>query len=276
MNERKRLFKPSRFLALLRSELAERGRGHVLFLLTIMILLLLPLLLFNNASGSGWKQMNGQSQEFFYWMSLIPASMLFTVHLMRPLQRPSSTMQILLLPASSLEKWLLRAFMLLAFFPLGFTLVFDLVLGCYNFMDWPNRIIDADTLQAAYLPYLPFVYWADPESLSIWVAPSRLTALWFAHSWLLAVGFTLFMLTWLKRAAAIKALALGIGLLLLTWILLLYLASGSAYSWMSAGLFDRPAASGSGLRFFQILHWLGAPVLLWLAAFIAWRRRDLT
>ena len=278
MKNKSTAFRWSRFSALLRVDLAERWRSYagLLVIALIVQMLLLAWILFVNRSP---KPMHLDAQQGWYYSFLFIFGVAFCFLFYAPMQRQGSSLLALMRPASTLEKWLHAACMLVVLFPLAYTV-------CYLIATVPINALAAlaestryrAEIAAATRPapsepigfhvYLPLLSNADAHGDKPW---KQLVYYWW---YLILCGYAAFALVLFRRAAAFKAVALVFIVLILS---VMAMSKGGNASvlihWLDGR--QRPSMSASAVLA-NLLLWLGVPLLVWCSAWLALRERDLT
>lgn len=269
-------FSASRFMALLRVDMAERWRSYAAFMAAVAVVHVLVLILvFGN---SGTSPMRYSSQLGNYYGFLLAFGAAFACLLYAPLQRQGAVLLALVLPASSLEKWLHAVCMLLVFFPLAYTLTFLLTYV-------PANALAAAAESAYVAKQAAMGETVASVGFSLFVpllplAPKGKVALdaqmFFIWCYWVLMGFSAFSLVLFRRAAAIKSLGLALVVALVSIVVLSMSSGNSPFNALALWL----SASGrAGMGVVEImangLFWLIVPAGLWWAAFRAWRERDL-
>lgn len=278
-------FCPARFVRLLRVELAERWRTHAGFLLVMAVVLaLLAALMLGSRSYWG---LTVSDQGGWYAFGLWASGYAFAHLWLAPWQRTAPSLLALMRPAAVAEKWALTALALLLLYPLAYTAVFAAIYSVAAPLAYEGRMAQyaeaarqaaadgtLDQLtpprRADYVAYIPFL----SEGRADGEAPAR--GRWL--SWLFYAGLTGYAATLalaFRRAAGIKALALGIALVMGTGLLLATVGDRGMEGLVR--WFDRSSlwADGSALGVLRLAFWLGVPALLWVCSYFALRERDL-
>lgn len=265
-----------RFMALLRVDMAERWRSYAAFMAGVAVVhVLVLILIFANAGAS---PMRYSSQMGFYYGFLLAFGAAFACLLYAPLQRQGSVLLALVLPASSLEKWLHAAWVLLVFFPLAYTLTFlftyvpaNALAAAAESAQVARRVAMGETVIGVgfslFLPLLP-------------LAPKGQVALdaqmFFIWCYWILMGFAAFSLVLFRRAAAIKTLGLALVVALLSIMVMSMSPRHGNFDSLALWLNARGRADMGALEVTaSVLFWLVVPVSLWWASFRAWRERDL-
>lgn len=274
-------FSPPRFARLLRLHVLAHGRAWLAFaLVTGVLLALLPIIQLADGEGGVF---HTDAQAPIYYLGLLLSGPLFAVRAHGFWLSREAALGYLMQPASVFEKWLLSALLLLAVWPLLYTLVFALVFGVAGAIDYQMalnhyqmRLALGDTLTAPdparYAgPFIPL--WPYDKSASV-DAPSSQISLVLAF--VMLMGYAASTLVYFRRAPALAALALGIGLFFLT---LLFDRSGDQGAQdIILTLWRQPPSVRAALPWtawaISAMFWLGTPLLLWAASWRALYERD--
>ena len=282
------VFSPSRFMRLLRAEARARWRvlGAFMLVLTVVGVLLAGMLL----AVSQGQALQTEVQSVIYVLGLLLSGYVFAHVWFAPLQRSPSALLALMLPASVAEKWWLSALALGLLYPLAYTLAFVLVFGPASALGYAWQTAQLAEQIASLKPgangaappggtlalpqavqyavFLPGLRAGQPSGAMGWAAQLAWLSVYAT-----VIGYAATLLVWFRRAAAIKALALGVALLL-TFLLSLSLVGAG---WDRIGWWLNPDRHVASLRLgvLAVLFWVGVPLLLWLTSLLALRERDL-
>lgn len=259
------MFDLARFRRLLNAHWAEQWRAYAWFLgIVVMLQFVVTLMLLSQRPAYSTK-----AQFVLFTAGLALSAPLFAGRLLLGLSRPESALVFLMRPSSGFEKWLLAFLMLMVFYPLAYSLVFQIChLPAWLFEFARVQEINARIL-ASGEPLMP------GQQIDQW-------ALW--HPWrfedselVLALllwlsllqSFALLGSLWFRRLPALKTLLTAFVLYLVT--IGLGLAFPTATPWIDN--LDRATAPW---QWIQAYAWIfGIPLLLWLACYFAVREREL-
>ncbi|QNP48077.1 hypothetical protein [Diaphorobacter aerolatus] len=275
-------FRWSRFAALARVDFAERWR---IYAAVLLIALVVQLLL------HGWAQfvlgkmrpMDVSTQQGWYNVFLCIFGIPFMFVLHAPMYKQGSGLLMLMRPASTFEKWLHAALLMLVAFPLAYTVVYLLATvplnGFVAMLESANhakaRLITPNAItsqSAGFHVYLPFLRADDRSQID---ASSQWMFQWF---YTVIAGFGAFALVRFRHAAPFKTLALAFILLILSlFVLSLSMftdgETGALTHWIDG---SRRVDLNASTIVSNLLFWLGTPALVWWSAYLALRERDLT
>lgn len=271
-----RAFDSARFICLARAQWAEQRRRWAGFMLGQALLYVL-ILLFLLSTGTGQWGLRTDGQAACYTAGLLVSGFIFAGRYFSDIHRREGNLLLLMQPASTLEKMLLAALVILLLYPLAYTALFEL-------LTWPARHL------AFSMAQLNFEKLVSPGVESVRNAPKAADfvafwpfwpdakALWqhsfFAVLYVCSCGFALACSLYFGRAALLKTLCLGFGLFLIS---MMWAAMISPDMDSLLALWQSPWGGQSRSSYaISALLWLGGPALLWLSAYWNLRERQLS
>ena len=270
------MFETRRFLRLAAVHWAEHGRA-ILWFLGIGIAVHLCVWLLFTQGGSARELYSQDTQLFVYVVGYMLTGLLFAGRHFAALSDRGAGLSLLMRPASSFEKFLLAFLMVALFYPLAYTLAFQVCNVPAALLGEAAR----DTLLAArdggtddvqggayianqdYGPYLP-------------LAGGRVAAAWEANLWLGVIAMQALVVVGtlhFRRLAWLKTLV-ALFVLLVLVVPLLSMMTGASIDRL---FLDTPQPEAPGwMRAWIVTLWSGMPALFWASAFFFLRERELS
>ncbi len=248
---------------------AEHGRSYLWFL-GIGIVVHACVWLLVTAGGTNAETYQDDVQAFIFIAGYLLSSLLFAGHYYAALARPESTLTFLMRPASALEKTLLALLVVGVFYPLAYTLAFQVC-------NVPGAVIGeaardallaskAQANQVAYLknmaygPFLPFTANGSPWlELDLFLGGTAL------HALVLAGALHFRQMAWLKTLVVLFVLLV----LALPLLAIVTDASPGQLFWSASK--DGPTPP---LLAWKWVLWLGVPLLFWASTYFFLRERE--
>ena len=272
------VFSPGRFARLARLQWQEQGRGWCMFALVLAVLLLLMggVAL---STGHGGGVMTGE-QSVVYLAGLLLSGYLFAHQVLGVWRSREASLQYMMRPASTFEKWLLTALSLLLFYPLLYTAVFVAIYSVVGEVAYRTALAAAqasaraaESVNAAdfatFVPFRRYVSEFPVLSSAAQLAWGLVYAALMAYA---ALGLVYF-----RRHAALRTLVTAIALLVLTLLLLTGISASvnphALGAWLLSG--DERLRLPAAALAFSWAVWAGVPLLLWASSYRALRERDL-
>jgi hypothetical protein len=275
------MFDARRFARLAAAEWVENRRPWAWFL-AVLVMVHFVLVLVLLAGDDGYRSFRTDYQSGQFVMGLFLTAPLFAGRYFQALSRRGPALIALLRPASTFEKWLLALLLVGVAYPLAYGLVFyvcDLPAALIAqgqaadaFAMLPAAIEGSEVDRAVRDHLDPgefgvFLPWASDFRVDRWIAMGlSLTAL---------QAFALFGSLWFRRMPFLKTLLAGF-LVLLACVLLAQLSSsdfGPLFEYWD-DVIRHTRDLGTAQQIVFPLVWLGAPALMWLAAYLALRERE--
>ena len=270
------MFEPRRFLRLAAVHWAEHGRS-ILWFLGIGIAVHVCVWLLLTQGGGSREQYSRDAQVFVYVAGYMLTGLLFAGRHFAALSERGAGLTLLMRPASTFEKFLLAFLMVAVFYPLAYTLAFQVCNVPAALLGEAAR--DAllavrgggtgDAPVAAYMamrdygPYLPLGggRGAAAGEANLWLGVIAMQAL-------VVVGTLYFRrLAWLKTLVALFVL-------LVLVVPLLSMLTGASIDRLF--LYRLESAAPGWPRAWIVTLWVGMPALFWASAFFFLRERELS
>lgn len=264
------MFDLQRFRRLLAVHWAEHGRGYLWFL-AIGVAVHFCMWLLLTSGGTDRKLYAEDPQAMLYFVGYVLTSLLFAGRYYAGLARRESALILLMRPASAFEKWLLAFLFVAVFYPLAYTLAFQI---CNLPGAWLGEAAKEAYLRSApaaqlasyvqrmeYGPFLPFTSKTSPwPELNVFLGAAALQAL------VLAGALYFRRVAWLKTLVALFAL-------LVIAIPLLAMATGASPDYL---IWDGDGAGiAPVLRAWKWTLWIAVPALFWASTYFLLCEREL-
>lgn len=270
-----------RFARLAAAEWVERRRGWAWFLgALVMIHFAIVLIVF--ASPGGFRNFTTNDQAAVFFSGLFVTAPVFAARYFQDMARPGPALLALMRPASAFEKWLLAGLVVAVAYPLAYHLVFY---AC----DLPAALIAqrqaADALAALSLARPDSPEWFLRESLQS--RHFRLFSLpatdlgaggYLTISLMMAtlMGFAVTGSLLFRRMSALKTvLAAFLVVLVLTLVGAIFDGEVDFLLEYWSHLEDTEDKLTAAQRVVFPFVWFAVPTLLWLAAWLALREREI-
>jgi hypothetical protein len=271
------MFERTRFLRLARAQFAEQWRGWAWFLAGV---LLIGVVVAIHLAISGLRAFGTQDQEGYFYAGLFLFAPIFAGRYFLAMSSRASALLSLMRPASVFEKWLLAVLVVVALWPLAYTLVFYLVdvpcaaiayvqakqFAAQAALEYAKNPIAGGKpaafqpeLYRLFLPWSGWESWRDPVQMGLWL--------------LFAQGFAMFGSLYFRSVPFIKTL---FSALLLGLVVALCAAMFDGNPELFLGYWDRrrPLADWQHLLYPAV--WFLAPAAFWLACYLGLREREIT
>lgn len=266
------MFDPNRFLRLARAQWAEYWRTYAWFLGIGVIVHLVLLLVILSGSG-GFRILTHDGQGAFYFTGLFLTAPLFAARYFQAMGRRESAGLLLMRPASVLEKWLLAFVVVAVFYPVAYSLAFQIGNAPATLLAEAAAAREAATAVAVdhgnamhslgsndyrlFMPWGSFKTWSDAAQvllfLTIFQAFAVLGSLYF------------------RSFPALKT-AVAAFVLMLFFILVDTVGGGQSQLFMGYWSSERELATWQ--QWFFPFAWFAIPGLLWLASLFALAERE--
>jgi hypothetical protein len=277
------MFDATRFARLARAHWAEHRRGYAWFLgAVVMLHFVLVLILLSTEKG--YTAFTTDSQGGMFWSGLFVTAPIFAARHFQALARPGPELVALMRPASTFEKWLLALLIIAVAYPIAYHVAF---LVCDAPATWIARA-QADTARARELAQVALAAQADaaataaghceckPPSYAVYTVFGEMPLPVGALLSILALqGFAVLGSVVFRASPFLKTLLVGFLVLLATiFVCVLFeVDSGPFFDYWHAEKVVRFPLSALQSVLYP-LTWIAVPVLLWLAAFLALRERE--
>lgn len=264
------MFDLQRFRRLLAVHWAEHGRGYLWFL-AIGVAVHFCTWLLVTSGGMDRRSYAMDVQAGLYYAGYLLTSLLFAGRYYAGLVRRESALILLMRPASAFEKFLLAFLFVAVFYPLIYTLAFQIcnLPGAWlgeaakeaYLRDAPAAQLSSYVRQMEYGPFLPFAGKTSPwPELDLFLGAAALQALVLAGA------------LYFRRAAWLKTLVALFALLVIAIPLLAVMtgASPDYLFWNVSGVGVSPV-----LLAWKWTLWIAVPALFWTSTFFLLREREL-
>jgi hypothetical protein len=272
-------FNGQRFGRLLRAHWAEQYRSTVWFFgMCAIVFLVLSLLLFSTAGYHGFE--HGAQMACFYG-GLFVTGGIYAARYFDGVARKETALLILMRPASTFEKWLLAAIVVLVLYPLAYTLVYTLLNAPLVWIAKAQALAESlrePEMHSYYKPeqydlFVPFLSKGEDR----WSLPERA----LVQSLILVVfacvqGYCVASSLYFKKNAMLKMVLVAF---LLTIIYALFCAvtksnpAAIAMVW-AASFGETHEAMRMQDKVMAFGLWFATPVLLWTCAYFHLKERE--
>lgn len=265
------MFDWQRFRRLAAVHWAEHGRGYLWFLaIGIGVHFCTWLLL--TSGGSERRNYVLELQVVLYVAGYLLTSQLFAGRYYTGLARRESALTLLMRPASTFEKTLLAFLMVAVFYPLAYTLAFqvcnlpgawlgEIARDAYLREQPPAAQLSSYVREMQYGPFLPFAAKQSP-----WLERDLFLGVAALQALTLAGALYFRRMAWLKTLVALFVLLV----LALPLLAIVTGASPDRLFWTSLRGGPTPT-----LLAWKWLLWLGVPALFWASTYFLLREREL-
>lgn len=259
------MFDMVRFRRLLNAHWAEQWRAYAWFLgIVVMVQFVVTLVILSRRPTY-----STDVQGMLFTVGLLLTAPLFAGRMFMGLARPEAALVFLIRPASGFEKWLLAFLMLLVFYPLAYSLAFQICHLPAWMYEYPRVLEMTAEILASGKELMPAEQLDKWEFWHPWRFDDSNGVLSLLLMLALLQSFCLLGSLWFRRLPALKTVLVAFMLYVVS--IGLDMAFPTAAPWIADT--DRATAS------WHLMHaygWsIGIPMLLWLACYFALREREL-
>lgn len=264
------MFEQRRFLRLVAVHWAEHGRGYLWFL-AIGIGVHACAWLLTTSGGTERRNYTVEVQTMLYVAGYLLTSLLFAGRYYAGIARRESALTLLMRPASTFEKAILAFLFVAVFYPLAYTLAFQVcnLPGAWlgetardaYLRETPASEITSYAKQMKYGPFLPFAAAQSP-----WLERDLFLGAACLQALALAGALYFRRVAWLKTLVALFVLLV----LALPLLAIVTDASPERLFWASSRNGPNPL-----LLAWKWVLWIGVPVLFWISTYFLLREREL-
>lgn len=266
------MFDGRRFGRLAKANLAESWRSYAWFF-GVAIMLHFVYVLIDSRGGKNFTNFTRDAQAGVYLFGLYVFGAIFAARHFLPMAKRESALLAFMRPASVFEKWLLAFLIVCIAFPVVYSLAFyvcDLPAWVWAKYQWQQELVEWQRSKAPAANEFP---WKDldltlfnPLALGSWQAGVK-------HALMLATvfGFSMFGSVYFRRMPALKTVLAGFVLLL---VLILVSEVFDSRPDLFLDYWETRRRLGAIQSAFFPIVWILLPTLLWLAAYLALRERE--
>ncbi len=259
------MFDWQRFLRLARAHWAEYRKAYLWFF-GVGIAVQACVWLVGTGAGEHAETFSTGVQSTIYAVGLVASGALFAGRYFEALATRESALSVLMRPASGVEKFLLAFLIVAVFYPIAYTLAFQVCNLPAAMLARAANAASEHPLTGPYpyadfTPYFPFAnHKGSSGEWPLFLAVAALQALMVCSS------------LYFKRLAMLKGFMLAFVLLLLL-MLLATISDGNPDRLFA--IWSRDADTPPILQAWSLLVWIGVPLLLWASAYFLVKEREL-
>ncbi|MBS9781181.1 MAG: hypothetical protein KGV56_01680 [Gammaproteobacteria bacterium] len=235
----------------------EKKRAYCWHFAILIMIYFLILLMINNGYST-------EEQCIVYYIGLVSTGFIFSLRYFSSLAKPESGLIELMQPVSTLEKWLLSVFIIMIAYPVIYSLLFVTM-----------------TVPVHWFTMATLSEYSDPSMYQLFIPlqdiSKNITALGQIPLWALFLGCNSYALTtsiFFKRLPIIKSIALGF-IIFLVFLLLAIAVEPDVDDLVKYWFDSKTYRLHTRAVILNILWWIVAPVLMFVASFFALKGRDL-
>lgn len=254
-NYRSQIFKLSRFWQLCVAKFGEKKRQTGWFIAVIaMIYFLLVVLIIVDEHVYTL-----EAQMFFYFVGLLTTGFIFSVRYFSDFSQQNSALIAIMQPASNFEKWLLAVITVVVIYPVIYTVIYLLITVPASL--WPD-ISEINETDILFLPFANYFIADAFDFMPCWLTYQAICA----YSLMASVKF--------KKYSLLKTFVLLFCLFLLFF---LFTTLFDTKLEVFIFYFSKYMLKGSAqIHVANFLFWLFPSLILWVASYYAFTKRELS